>query len=100
MPLRLLADRVAIRPDIREETESGIALVTEKSQKIARGTVVAIGPGKYDDKGKFTATVIKPGDYVTFPKEAIKDEDKYEVEGETLLFMIEESILAILKRAE
>ena len=93
MKLRLLGNRMAIKPDVITESEGGIVMVTEKSQKVARGTVVAVGPGHYDEKGKFIPTVVKEGDRITYTKDTGETMD---VDGEDILFMYEESVLAIL----
>jgi len=91
MGLRLLADRIAIRPD-KEATESkgGIALVTP--DKVSTGTITHVGPGKYDDKGKFTPVTIAVGEHVSYMS---ANAEEIEVDGEKLLVLTEEAILAI-----
>lgn len=64
-----LLDRVLIDPTPAEEkTQGGIILAqTATNQTPTTGTVIAIGPGRYDNGVPIQMTV-KPGDVVTWGK--------------------------------
>ena len=53
MKLRPLADRVIVKQsEAEEKTKSGIVLPDTAKEKPTKGKVIAVGPGKLDDKGK------------------------------------------------
>jgi chaperonin GroES len=78
MKLKPFSDFVVIRP-LDLKTSSGIVLIdNRKTEKYDRGTVMAVGPGKFED-GKTHVMNCKVGDVVlfsTFRGEAFKDGDK------------------------
>lgn len=91
MGLRLLADRIAVRPDEAETvSEGGIHLVTE--EKVFTGTVVAVGPGSYDKEGNITPVAVNVGDRITY---LTSNEQEVEIDGEKLLILVEDAILAL-----
>lgn len=92
-----LGNRVLIRPFTKEEVTKknsfGIILPdTDAKQKMEQGTVLATGPGLYDD-GKLVKVAVQKGDVVAFSKYGFDD---IEVDGEVLYLIKEENILAIL----
>ena len=69
--LRPLADRVIVRPIVKEEgTKGGIVLPDTAKEKPQEGEVVAVGPGKLGDDGKRIEMEIKKGDKVIYAKYA------------------------------
>jgi hypothetical protein len=53
MKLRPLQDRVIVKQSEAEtKTASGIVLPDSAKEKPTKGKVIAVGPGKLDDKGK------------------------------------------------
>lgn len=65
-----LHDRIVIkRLDAETQTEGGIFLAPTALEKPNRGTVIAVGPGKYVGN-KFVATVVKENDIVLFSRNA------------------------------
>lgn len=90
-----LADRVVVKPASKEEVSaSGIIIPdTASREKPERGTVVAAGPGKYDD-GALVPMTVKVGDQVLFSKYGY---DEVKVDGEEYLILAESSILAVIK---
>lgn len=89
-----LADRVVVQPSTREEVSaSGIIIPdTAKAEKPERGTVVAVGPGKFDDGIQVPMTV-NVGDTVLFSKYGY---DEVKVDGIEYLILPESSVLAII----
>ena len=95
LALSPLGDRVVVQPASKEEVSaSGIILPdTAKTEKPERGTVVAVGPGRFDDGVKVPMTV-KVGDTVIFSKYGF---DEVKVDGTEYLILSESSVLAIIK---
>ncbi len=93
--IRPLADRVVIRPQEKEEkTRGGIFLPdTASKEKPQEGTIMAVGEGKVDDKGKRTPIAVKVGDKVLFAKYAGTD---IKIEDEDYLILAEKDILAVV----
>lgn len=95
MKMRPLHDRVIVRR-LEEETKSagGIVIPDTAKEKPMRGTVVAVGQGRILDNGDVRALEVKSGDTVLFGKYSGTE---VKVDGETLLVMREEDIMAILQ---
>ncbi len=94
--LKPLADRVVIEPLAQEEvTAFGIILPETAKEKPQKGTVIAAGPGKRDDKGTLIPMEVKIGDVVLYAKYA-GTELKLEG-GKQVLVLRESDILAIVQ---
>ena len=95
MNLRPLHDRVIVkRLDNERKTASGIVIPDSAAEKPDQGEVLAVGPGKKTEDGKVLAVDLKVGDRVLFGKyagQAVK------VEGDELLVMREEDIMAVVQ---
>ncbi|HYH93933.1 MAG TPA: co-chaperone GroES [Candidatus Saccharimonadales bacterium] len=92
--LRPLGDRVVITPTPREEmTKSGIVLPDTVKEKPQEGTVLAVGPGAFDNDGKRIAIDVKAGDKVLYAKYAGTE---FKVDEEDLLIVSQKDILAIV----
>lgn len=71
MKLVPLEDRVVVQVmDQEEKTTSGIVLPDTAQEKPQKGTIVAVGEGKYDESGKLLPMPVKKGDVVVFAKYA------------------------------
>ncbi|MBU0750505.1 co-chaperone GroES [Patescibacteria group bacterium] len=92
-----LADRVLVKPVEANEEKvhaSGIILAPAgDKERPVQGTVVAIGPGKYED-GKLVPMNVKVGDTVLFAKYGYEEITH---ENEEYLMLSESSILAVVK---
>lgn len=96
MKLQPLGDRVVIKPLAAEnKTKGGIVLPDTAKEKPQEGEVVAVGKGKVLDNGTFHAPEVKAGDKVLYGK--YSGNEITTKEGEELLIMREEDILAIIK---
>lgn len=95
MNLRPLHDRVIVRR-MEEETMSagGIVIPDNAAEKPSRGEVIAVGDGKVTDSGEVRALSVKVGDKVLFGKYA---GNEVKVEGEELLVMREDDIVAVIE---
>jgi chaperonin GroES len=92
MSISPLADRVVIKP-LEPETKSagGIIIPDNAKEKPQKGEVVAIGPGKTDDKGAVIKLELKVGDKVLYGKYAGTE---VTVDGKDLLILRESDVLA------
>ncbi len=95
MNIRPLHDRVIVKR-VEEETTtaSGIVLASSAVEKPSQGIVLAVGAGKPLDNGTVRALEVKVGDKVLFGKYAGQT---VKVDGEELLVMREEDIMAIVE---
>ena len=92
--LRPLGDRVVITPTPREEmTKSGIVLPDTVKEKPQEGTVLAVGPGAFDNDGKRMAIDVKKGDKVLYAKYAGTE---FKIDENELLIVSQKDILAIV----
>ena len=96
MNLKPLNDHIFLEPLEEEKTtKSGIVLPeTAEKEKPIKGRVVAVGPGKLDEKGKRVPMSVKVGDKVLFKKYG---PDELEVDGKKYLVGEENDILAIIE---
>ncbi|MFN3628478.1 MAG: co-chaperone GroES [Casimicrobiaceae bacterium] len=95
MKLRPLHDRVIVkRLEEERKTASGIVIPDTAAEKPDQGEVLAVGPGKRDDSGKQNPLDVKVGDRVLFGKYAGQT---VKVDGEELLVMREEDIMAVVE---
>lgn len=96
VPISPLADRVVVKPaDKNEEKQlaSGIIIPeTVDKERPSKGTVIAVGPGKYDD-GQLVPMTVKVGDTVLFSKYGY---DEVTIDGTEYFILAESSVLAIL----
>ena len=95
MKIRPLHDRVVIRRMEEERTTAaGIVIPDSATEKPVRGEVIAAGNGKILDNGEKRALDVKVGDKVLFGKFAGTE---IKVEGEDLLVMREDDIVAVIE---
>ena len=97
MNLRPLHDRVIVkRLDQETKTSSGIVIPDNAAEKPDQGEVLAIGPGKRSDKGDVAPLAVQVGDRVLFGKYSGQT---VKVDGEDLMVMREEDIMAVVEGA-
>lgn len=99
MKLQPLFDNVLIEviENTEKTTKSGIVLpdnVEKKEQ--TKGTVVAVGPGKFGKDSARLPMSVKVGDTVLFAK-PWSDDKKMEEDGKKFCLVSEEDILAIIQ---
>ncbi len=94
--LRPLHDRVVIRRSEEEKkTAGGIVLPGSAAEKANHGVIVAAGPGKTLENGEVRAMAVKVGDKVVLGP--YSGSNTVKVDGEDLLVMAENEILAVLE---
>jgi chaperonin GroES len=95
MKIRPLNDRVLVtRVEEEQKTAGGIIIPDTAKEKPQEGKVVAVGPGKTNERGERVPLVVKAGDRVLFGKYAGTE---IKIDGEEQIFMREDDILAVLK---
>src|ERR1043165_1760162 len=95
MKLRPLHDRVSVkRLEEERKTASGIVIPDTAAEKPDQGEILAVGPGKKNDKGELMSLSVRVGDRVLFGKYSGQS---VRVEGDELLVMREEDIMAIVE---
>ncbi len=94
MKLKPLLDRVLVkRLEELEQKKGGIIIPDTAKEKPMEGKVIAVGPGKLDDKGKRIPIEVKAGDRVLFGKYAgtevkIDDEEHVILSADEILGII------------
>ena len=64
MNIRPIGERVVIKPMQKEEkTQSGILLPDSAQEKPIEGEVMAVGPGRINEKGERVPLEVKVGDF-------------------------------------
>ena len=95
MNLRPLHDRVIVkRMEEERMSAGGIVIPDSAAEKPVRGEVLAIGNGKILENGDKRALDINVGDKILFGKYSGTE---VKVEGEELLVMREEDIMAVIE---
>jgi chaperonin GroES len=96
MKLRPLHDRVIVkRLENETKTASGIVIPDNAAEKPDQGEVLAVGPGKKNDKGELSPMAVKVGDRVIFGKYSGQT---VKVDGDELLVMREDDLMAVVEK--
>ena len=94
IPITPLADRVLIKPIEAEESTYGNIVVPDMGKdRPDFGTVLAVGPGRYDNNGNLIPTCSEVGQQVIMPKYGA---NTVELEGEEYVLASESEILGII----
>ena len=96
MDFKPLSNHLFLEP-VEEEKKSAGGIVlpeTVEKEKPVKAKVLAIGPGKRNERGEVQPMSVKVGDVVLFKKYG---PDEFELEGKKYLVGDEDDILAILE---
>lgn len=94
--IKPLEDRIVVRPMAAEQvTASGLVIPDTAQEKPQEAEVVAVGPGRVDDKGNRIPVDVAVGDKVVFSKYG-GTELKYG--GEEYLILSARDVLAIITK--
>lgn len=89
-----LNDKVVVkRVEAEEKTAGGILLPDKAKEKPKEGKIRSVGPGRVLESGKRSTPQVKAGNRVLFSSYAGTE---VTVDGEDLLIMSEDDILAII----
>ena len=96
MKVRPLQDRILVRRVAEEEkTKGGIIIPDAAKEKPAEGEVIAVGSGKFDDKGKVRPVAVKKGDRILFGKYS---GNEIKIDGVDHLILREDDVLGVLEK--
>ena len=94
--IKPLEDRILVQANEAETTTaSGIVIPDTAKEKPQEGTVLAVGPGRIDDKGNRVPIDVKVGDTVLYSKYG-GTEVKYA--GEEYLVLSARDVLAVIEK--
>ena len=92
--IKPLEDRLVVKANEAEQTTaSGLVIPDTAKEKPQEGTVIAVGPGRFDD-GVRTPMDVKVGDRVLFNKHAGQ---AVKADGEEFLILREDDVMAIVQ---
>ena len=92
---RPLHDRLLVqRLDGEEKSRGGIIIPDTAKEKPQQGRVLAVGPGRRDEKGELVPLDVRSGDKVMFAKYAGTE---IQIDGEDRVILREEDVLAIVE---
>jgi len=94
--IKPLEDRIVVQAlDAETTTASGIVIPDTAKEKPQEGAVLAVGPGRIDDKGNRVPIDVKEGDIVLYSKYG-GTEVKYA--GQEYLVLSARDVLAIIEK--
>ena len=94
--LKPLEDRIVVEPlEAEQVTASGLVIPDTAKEKPQEGKVLAVGPGRFDDKGVRVPVDVKVGDVVLYSKYG-GTEVKYS--GEEYLVLSARDVLAVIEK--
>ena len=96
MKLKPMNDYLLIEPIKEDEvTKGGIVIPeTAREERAIKGKVIAVGPGKLNEKGERIQLTIKEGQTVIFKKYA---PDEIKIDDKEYYFVREDDVLAIIE---
>jgi chaperonin GroES len=96
MNLKPMNDYLLIEPIKEDEvTKGGIVIPeTAREERAVKGKVIAVGPGKLNEKGERIPLTIKEGQTVIFKKYA---PDEIKIDDKEYYFVREDDVLAIIE---
>jgi len=96
LKLKPLGNRLVVEPlEAEEVTAGGIVLPETAKEKPQKGTVLSIGPGERDEKGKRIEMDVQVGDTVLYAKYGGTE---IKVDGKKILILKETDVLAIIEK--
>jgi chaperonin GroES len=94
--LKPLEDRIVVQPlEAEQVTASGLVIPDTAKEKPQEGKVLAVGPGRFDDKGSRVPVDVSVGDVVLYSKYG-GTEVKYS--GEEYLVLSARDVLAVIEK--
>ena len=90
-----LGDRLLVRrPEEDEQIRGGIIIPDTAKEKPQEAEVIAVGPGRRDDKGALVALDVKPGQRILLGKYSGTE---VEIDDEEYLIVREDDVLGIIE---
>jgi chaperonin GroES len=95
MNLKPLGDRIIVKTaEAETQTKSGLILADTAKEKPQRGSVIAVGEGKLNDKGERIPVDVKVGDTVIYSKYGGTE---VKIEGDEYLILRADDIYAVVE---
>ncbi|MBI3508905.1 MAG: co-chaperone GroES [Chlamydiia bacterium] len=88
-----LGNKIVVQRQEAKTTKGGILLPETAKEKPREGKVIAVGPGRMDDKGKQHPVELKVGDQILFSSYAGTE---FKTADQEYLILSEEDVLAIV----
>jgi chaperonin GroES len=96
MKVRPMQDRVVVKRIPEEEkSRGGIIIPDSAKEKPGEGEVIAVGAGKFNDKGVLRALDVKKGDRIMFGKYS---GNEIKIDGVDHVILREDEILGVLEK--
>ena len=97
VPIKPLEDRIVVKAiEAETTTASGLVIPDTAKEKPQEGEVLAVGDGRFDDKGNRIPVDVKAGDRVLFGKWSGTE---VRIDGEDLLIMKESDIMGVIEQS-
>nr|WP_218882018.1 co-chaperone GroES [Nesterenkonia xinjiangensis] len=94
--IKPLEDRIVVRPlEAEQTTASGLVIPDTAKEKPQEGEVVAVGPGRFDDKGNRVPVDVSEGDVVIYSKFGGTE---VKVGGDEFLVLNARDVLAVVEK--
>jgi chaperonin GroES len=94
LQLKPLADRIVVKKlEAEEKTSGGIVLPDTAKEKPQQAEVLAVGPGRLDEKNVRQAMEVKVGDKVIFQKYSGTE---IKIDGIEYVILAEKDVLALI----
>jgi len=94
MNLKAIGGKIIIKPQEAEtETAGGLIIANANNEGVIQGEVLSVGPGEYDNKGKFVEPEVSPGNIILLHTMA---GEQFEYEKETYQTISNHEIIAVL----
>ncbi|GAA3060508.1 MULTISPECIES: co-chaperone GroES [Actinomycetes] len=94
--IKPLEDRIVVRPlEAEQTTASGLVIPDTAKEKPQEGEVVAVGPGRVDDKGNRVPVDVAEGDVVIYSKFGGTE---VKVGGDEFLVLNARDVLAVVEK--
>ena len=90
--IKPLGNRIVVKRHEAKTTKGGILLPESAQEKPRHGKVLAVGPGKTDEKGKHHPVEVKVGDEILFSSYSGTE---YKADDAEVLILSEEDVLAV-----
>lgn len=97
MKVKPLHDRILVERIEEEVKKGGIIIPDTAKEKPQQGKVLAVGPGRIDEKGNRIPMDVKKGDFILFGKYS---GNEIQVDNKEYLIMREDDVLALIEKKE
>lgn len=96
--IKAVFDNIVVKQDETGDKMYGSIVIPDMGKEMPHiGTIIDIGPGRYNQMGQFIATTFKVGDKVILPKIGPV---RVDYDGEEYLVTSENNVLALIETKE